>query len=97
MDCKNFNYYQLPSDGLIKRGPGARKVGGALFSVTKLSDLKKKMIVLGEPILVYQNKVISKKKLFILGGAISVPKQCDLKKVIVLEGATFIVLKQSDL
>ena len=45
---------------LQKRGPSARKVRGATIFCTKKRLLK--------PFLVYENKVISKKKVFNLGG-----------------------------
>ena len=36
---KRPNLYWVPSDGLTKRGPVARKLGGHIFSVPKQSDL----------------------------------------------------------
>ena len=57
------------SDGLTKRG--------SLFNVPKQSD----KVIFKKKAIVYQNKVISKKKDFNFGGAIfDVPKQCDLQK-----------------
>ena len=41
------------SNGLTKRGPGARKIGGPLFTITKqskTSNLLKKAIALGGPL-----------------------------------------------
>ena len=47
---------------LQKRGPGARNVRGPLFSVLKKRGLK--------TFLVYESKVITKKKVFNLGGSL---------------------------
>ena len=50
------------SDGLTKKGPGAKKVRGPLFSVFKQSRLsKKKVFILRGDCLMFQNSVISKK------------------------------------
>ena len=64
---KFFNNVHKNSNGLSKMGPGARKVEGVPFSVSKQSDkaLKKGHCFRGGHYLAYHNKVISKKKRFL--------------------------------
>ena len=59
----------MGSDGLTKRGPGARKVRGHYLVFPNHSILKQKVVIVPGPFLLCENKVIPKKGLRFSGGA----------------------------